>query len=349
MAYEAVVSEYATDLAGGGMDVFNNGMADFDSVMFYEKQREREQRNESRSNSSRSKSISRSAGIGNGANGNGHHAGFVNGGSVSRSGDGMGSSEGWEVGGVGVKRSVDWEVVESAKVRDVRGSEFEIKEKFWGGGTAVLVFVTRGGIELCGLVYGKIAKLLEQADAKLMIVCPWEPEQAREFLRWFERVVAFPGELVCDPTLRLFHAFGFVKTIVQALMSPKLFAPSNPIRQGFRHAFDVMANRTHATGKLTADVSSYRLGSGAAVVGQTRRRVRVPNLLYLDDETTMSGIGCYLDVMAACGVEGAFIPDIDTAALYARFNNIRMASTKRESKMAKARARAATKQVRNAQ
>ena len=347
MAYEAVVSEYATDLAGGGMDVFHNGMADFDSVMFYEQQRaERESRS--------SKSNSQSVGDYRSRDHSGYrnhsynspesmHSRSMGGGGV----DGTGSSASWEVGGVKVKRSVDWDVVENARVENMLGQQFEVKEKFWGGGTTVLVFVNRGGIELCGLVYGKIAKLLEQANAKLLFVCPWKPEQAREFLYWFERVVAFPGEIVCDPSLRLFHAFGFVKSMAQAMLAPKLLAPSSPIRQGFRHALDVMANRSNATGKLTSGVSSYRLGSGAAVIQQTRRKVRIPNLLYLDDESTTSGIGAYLDVMAACGVEGAFIPEFDTAALYARFNHIRLSSTRRESKIAKARAKAAAR-MRNA-
>lgn len=53
-----------------------------------------------------------------------------------------------------------------------------------------------------------------------------------------------------------------------------------------------------------------------------------PNVVYGAEETSLTGVGCYMDVLSACGVNEAFVPDIDVAQLYTRFNSMRVTSIK---------------------
>ena len=61
----------------------------------------------------------------------------------------------------------------------------------------------------------------------------------------------------------------------------------------------------------------------------------------LEGAEAAAGPGCYLDVLAACGVAGAFVPDLDVPQVLARFHAMRANGLKAAAESARdARARA---------
>lgn len=227
----------------------------------------------------------------------------------------------------GAPADVDWHAVDASQLFLPDGSGME-PDKLYTGYTkhVVLVFVPRQAVELAGLVYGKIAHLLQQSGARLVFVTAWAPAQARTFLSRFERVSPFPGALVCDPNATLFGAFGFTRSPLRALFSSSKI--SAPMRQGVRNAFSTVSYRAQNRDIASTPVSSKRLKCGAAVLPSLRGYAKRPVLTYLNDEAPSTGIGCYLDVLSACGVNEAFVPEIDVAQVYARFNSMRVTSIK---------------------
>lgn len=222
---------------------------------------------------------------------------------------------------------IHWHHVDNALLYTPNGQVLE-PDKLYTGYTkyVVVVFVPRQAVELVGLVYGKVAHLLQQAGARLMFVTAWTPTQAATFLGRFERVSPFPGLLVCDPHATLFAAFGFMRSPFKALFSGSKV--SAPMRQGVRNAFSTVTYRAQNRDIATTSVSSKRLKCGAVVLPCLRGYAKRPNLLYCNEEAAYTGLGCYLDVLTACGVNDAFVPEIDVAQVYARFNSMRVTSMK---------------------
>lgn len=207
------------------------------------------------------------------------------------------------------------------------GSELDA-ERLYTGYTkhVVLVFVPRQAVELAGLVYGKIAHLLQQSGARLVFITAWSPSQARTFLSRFERVSPFPGSIVCDPHAALFTAFGFTRSPLRALFSGSKV--SAPMRQGVRNALSTVSYRAQNRDIASTGVSSKRLKCGAVVLPSLRGYAKRPVLTYCNEEAPSTGVGCYLDVLSACGVNEAFVPDIDVAQVFSRFNSMRVKSMK---------------------
>lgn len=222
---------------------------------------------------------------------------------------------------------IDWRAVDAAQLFLPNGAQLD-PDKLYTGYTknVVLVFVRRQAVELAGLVYGKVAHLLQQAGARLVFVTAWEPSQAAIFLSRFERVSPFPGAIVCDPHASLFAAFGFTRSPFRALFSgPKVSAP---MRQGVRNAFSTVSYRAQNRDIASTSVSSKRLKCGAVVLPSLRGYAKRPVLRYHGEEAPSTGVGCYLDVLDSCGVNEAFVPDIDVAQVYSRFNSMRVTSIK---------------------
>lgn len=204
----------------------------------------------------------------------------------------------------------------------------------------VLIFVPRDSVELAGLVYGKVAHLLQQAGCRLVFVTAWAPGQAATFLSRFERVSPFPGALVCDPGGGLFAHFGFTRTKLAALLSgtSRLAGP----RHGMRNALAAAAYRARNRDLATTRTPSSRLRCGAVVLrspspsafspdgtpDSSFGSIVTPDVVYHGLEGAGSGAACHIDVLAACRVHGAFVPNIDPAQLYKRFNNMRVTSQK---------------------
>lgn len=206
----------------------------------------------------------------------------------------------------------------------------------------VLIFVPRESVELAGLVYGKVAHLLQQAGCRLVFVTAWAPGQAATFLSRFEKVSPFPGALVCDPAGGLFAHFGFTRTKLAALLSgtSRLAGPRGG---GMRNALAAAAYRARNRDLANTRTPSSRLRCGAVVLrspspGAVSRdsstpdssfgSIVTPDVVYHGFEGAGSGAACHIDVLAACRVHGAFVPNIDPAQLYKRFNNMRVTSQK---------------------
>lgn len=206
---------------------------------------------------------------------------------------------------------------------------------------AVLIFVPRDSVEISGLVYGKVAHLLQQAGVRLVFVSAWTPSQASTFLSRFEKLAPFPGLLVCDPAATLFSQFGFMRSKLGALIPSSRF--SAPMRQGVRNALSTVSYRAQNRDIAFTNVPSSRLKCGAVVMepcapvttsslsqSSTGSEFHLP-IIYSSEESTSTGVACYLDVLSACGVHGAFVPEIDVAHLYTRFNTMRATLVKARS------------------
>lgn len=223
--------------------------------------------------------------------------------------------------------AVDWAAVDSAQLYSANGKPLDASHLYTGYSTLVtLVFVPRTAVELCALVYAKLAHLLQQASARLVFITPWTPQQATTFLSRFERVTPFPGSVICDPHASLFSAFDLTRSPLRALFSTSRV--SAPMRQGVRNAFSTVTYRAQNRDIASTSVSSKRLKVGAVVMPALRGYAKRPEIVYAAEESTSTGVGCYMDVLAACGVNEAFVPDIDVAQLYARFNSMRVTSLK---------------------
>lgn len=222
---------------------------------------------------------------------------------------------------------VDWSAVESAQIYTPHDSPLEPDKLYTGYCRfSVLVFVPRHAVELCALVYGKVAHLLLQAGARLCFITAWQPTQARLFLSRFERVSPFPGAIVCDPHAHLFSAFAFTRSPLRALFAANRV--SAPMRQGMRNAFSTVTYRAQNRDIANTPVPSKRLKCGAVVLPNLRGYEKRPVVHYISDEHPSTGVGCYMDVLSACGVNEAFVPDVDVAQVYSRFNNMRATSIK---------------------
>lgn len=225
---------------------------------------------------------------------------------------------------------IDWHAVDAARLYAPDGAILDPCTLYTGYSTLVaLIFVPRHSVELCALVYAKLAHLLQQASTRVVFVTAWTPQQARTFLSRFERVTPFPGSVVCDPHATLFSAFGFTRSPLRALFaSTKVSAP---MRQGVRNAFSTVTYRAQNRDIATTAVSSKRLKVGAVVLPALRGYAKRPMVMYGNEEGTQTGVGCYMDVLSTCGVNDAFVPEIDVSQLYARFNSMRATSMKARS------------------
>lgn len=103
------------------------------------------------------------------------------------------------------------------------------------------------------------------------------------------------------------------------------------MRQGVRNAFSTVSYRAQNRDIASTPVSSKRLKCGAVVLPSLRGYAKRPVLTYVNEEAPSTGIGCYLDVLSACGVNEAFVPEIDVAQVYSRFNSMRVTSIKARS------------------
>lgn len=230
-------------------------------------------------------------------------------------------------GGAG---GVSWADVAAAPVFSPDGIRIDVSKLYTGcAKQTVLIFVPRSAVELAGLVYGKVAHLLQQAGARLIFVSAWSPEQALTFLSRFERVSPFPGLLICDPEVALFAAFGFVRSALRALVS--VGKVSAPMRQGMRNAFSTVSYRAQNRDIASTAVPSKRLKCGAVVLPTVKGGTKTPAVSYIAEEAASTGTGCYLDVLAVCGVNDAFVPDVDVSQVYSRFNSMRATSIKARS------------------
>lgn len=222
---------------------------------------------------------------------------------------------------------VDWIAVDQAQLYNPDGSPLDPAILYTGYSTyIVLIFVPRQAVELCALVYAKLAHLLHQASSRIVFVTAWIPDQATTFLSRFERVAPFPGSIVCDPDAALFSAFGLTRSPLKAFFSTTRV--SAPMRQGVRNALSTVTYRAQNRDIGSTAVSSKRLKVGAVVLSSLRGYSKRPNVVYAAEETSLTGVGCYMDVLGACGVNEAFVPDIDVAQLYTRFNSMRATSIK---------------------
>lgn len=225
------------------------------------------------------------------------------------------------------KPEVDWAAVDSSHLFAPDGSRVDPTHLYTGYSTYVtLIFVPRQAVELCALVFAKLAHLLQQASSRLVFITAWTPEQATTFLSRFERVAPFPGSVVCDPDASLFGAFGLTRSPLRAFFA--VSRVSAPMRQGVRNALSTMSYRAQNRDIASTPVSSKRLKVGAVVLTSLRGYMKKPNIVYAAEESSLTGVGCYMDVLPSCGVNEAFVPDIDVAQLYSRFNSMRTTSLK---------------------
>ncbi|CAN8077115.1 unnamed protein product [Agarophyton chilense] len=222
---------------------------------------------------------------------------------------------------------IDWPAVENALLFAPDHSVIDVDKLYTGYcNFSVLIFVPRHAVELCALVYGKLAHLLLQVGARLCFITAWQPAQATLFLSRFERVSPCPAAIVCDPHAHLFSAFGFTRSPLRALFAANKV--SAPMRQGMRNAFSTVSYRAQNRDIANTPVPSKRLKCGAVVMTTLRGYEKRPCVKYISEEHPSTGVGCYLDVLSACGVNDAFVPDVDVAQVYARFNNMRANSIK---------------------
>lgn len=238
---------------------------------------------------------------------------------------------------------IDWLSADAAPLYTPDGTPYPSDNLYTSySRLTVLLFVPRTSIELVALVYGKIAHLLHQNSARLIFVTPWQPKQAAIFLSRFERISPFPGPLICDPHASLFSAFGFTRSPLRALFAGGII--SKPMRQGVRNALSTVTYRAQNRDISNTPVSSNKLKCGAVVMSSLRGYAKRPSVSYISPEMTSTGAGCYLDVMAACGLNEAFVPHIDVALVFKRFNSMRATSIKARCAQEKELARATTKQ-----
>lgn len=222
---------------------------------------------------------------------------------------------------------VDWAAVDAAVLYAPDGTRVHAADLYNGYSTLVtLVFVPRTSVELCALVYAKLAHLLQQASCRLVFVTAWSCAQALTFLSRFEKVTPFPGAMICDPDAQLFAAFELTRSPLRALLAGGRV--SAPMRQGMRNALSTVSYRAANRDIGSTAVSSKRLKAGAVVMPALRGYEKRPHVMYAAEETGSAGVGCYMDVLLACGVNDAFVPDIDVAQLYARFNSMRVTCLK---------------------
>lgn len=227
-------------------------------------------------------------------------------------------------------RPIDWQAVDHCTLFSPDNALLEPDKLYTGySKLVVLVFVPRHAIELCALVYGKVAHLLQQAGARLVFITPWQPAQSLTFLSRFEKVSTFPGSIVCDPDAALFTAFALTRSPFRALFSSSKV--SAPMRQGMRNAFSTVTYRAQNRDIASTPVSSKRLKCGAVVFPSLRGYDKRPVISYMNEESPSTGVGCYLDVLAACGVNEAFVPEIDVSQVYSRFNSMRVARIKEKT------------------
>ena len=217
------------------------------------------------------------------------------------------------------------------EVYDVHGAAVTVGSLAAAARThCVLVFTPRDAVEVSGLVYAKVAHALHAAGTRLVFVTAWLPHQARKFLARFERVSPFPGTMVCDPDAVLFARFGLVRTRLGALaaaMRPSGRPRSRTMGRDISHTRTpsarlrsgaVVLRLPSALDVCEESISSLGLGGG----------VGAPGVVYHRAESAAAGVACHLDVLVACGADGAFVPDIDAAHLYRRFHNMRVTSQK---------------------
>lgn len=244
-------------------------------------------------------------------------------------------------------KEIDWDAVDRCTLYTQDGSSIDPTHLYTGYTTFItLIFVPRDAVELCALVYAKLAHLLQQASSRLVFITSWTSTQANTFLSRFEKVTPFPGPIICDPSASLFHAVNLVRSPLRALFAaPRLSAP---VRQGVRNAISSVGYRAQNRDiARNTTISAKRLKAGAVVVRSLRGYSKRPEVVYAAEEEPSTGVGCYMDVLDACGVNDAFVPDIDVAQLYSRFNSMRAASQKsryadeREASRANAAAAAA--------
>jgi hypothetical protein len=199
----------------------------------------------------------------------------------------------------------------------------------------VVVFVTQKNIEVSALVYGRVAHLLQDAGARLVFVSMWAPAQASAFLARFERVNPFPGALLCDPDAALFAACGFKRGALASLMP----ALHKPLKHGVRAAAAAASYRAANRDLATTATRAARVRTGAVVLAATRHTVGAdgPEVALRAEEGAENGAGpgCYLDVLPVCGVNGAFIPDLDVQHVVSRFQNMRNNAIKAQQESAR--------------
>jgi hypothetical protein len=120
-------------------------------------------------------------------------------------------------------------------------------------------------------------------------------------------LIQFPGSLLCDPDATLYGAFGFKRGAL-ASMLPSVYMP---MRHGVRNAVGAVSYR-HANRDLaTTHTRASRIKTGAVVLENARHGGKLPNVLFREEEVAETGPGCYLDVLPVCGVNGAFVPELD--------------------------------------
>lgn len=226
-------------------------------------------------------------------------------------------------------------VVAHCEVLDVQGNPVTVgKLATAARAHCVLVFAPREAVEVSGLVYAKVAHLLQAAGVRLIFVTAWLPHQARKFLARYERISPFPGTLVCDPDAVLFAHFGFLRSRLGA-WAAAIRPSGRPRSRKGTLGRDISSTRTPSarlrsgavvlrlpTALDVCDASSSSLGAFAPDSGAAIR------VVYHQSETPAAGAACHLDVLVACGANGAFVPDIDAAHLCRRFHNMRVTSQK---------------------
>ena len=100
------------------------------------------------------------------------------------------------------------------------------------------------------------------------------------------------------------------------------------MKQGVRNALSAVSYRAQNRDIASTGVSSKRLKCGAVVLQSLRGYAKRPILSYCNEEAPSTGLACYLDVLSLCGVNEAFVPDVDVAQVFARFNSMRAKSIK---------------------
>jgi hypothetical protein len=84
-----------------------------------------------------------------------------------------------------------------------------------------------------------------------------------------------------------------------------------PMRHGVRNAVGAASYR-HANRDLASThTRTSRIKTGAVVLENARHSGKLPNVLLCEEEIPETGPGCYLDVLPVCGVNGAFVPELD--------------------------------------